>query len=165
MKYELVKIEELCGDKATIYSIYVEEDQNTLFDNFVERHEISHKSEIEYILKTLEVISKEQGYREKFFKQNEGFLFSQIEAFYDKPKSNLRLYCINLGKTILILGGGGYKPKEIISWQDSEELSKINYFLQQVSKDYKIKIENKEIIFSPDNMKLEGNLKFGEEDD
>lgn len=165
MKYELVKIEELCGDKATIYSIYVGDDHNTLFDNFVEKYEISHKIEIDYITSTLEIIAKEQGYREKFFKQDEGFLFSQIEALYDKPKSNLRLYCINLGKTILILGDGGVKPKTIRSLQESKELTEKNNFLRKVAQDIETKIKNKEMYYSSDDMKLEGNLIFGEENE
>ena len=116
-------------------------------------------------MKTLEVISKEQGYREKYFKQEEDPLFEQIEAMYDKPNSNLRLYCINLGKTILIFGDGGIKPKNIRALQENKELEVSNYFLRQVIKDIDEKIKEKEIYYSADEMELLGNLTFGEEDE
>lgn len=165
MKYELVEIEGLCGKEATIYDIRIEGEGDTLFNQFIEKYETSHESEINFIVNRLFDIANKFGARENFFKPDQGFPGSLIVRLRDKPNKELRLYCIKLGKSILILGGGGYKPKGIRSWQQSEELSKINYFLQQVSKDYKIKIENKEITFSPDNMKLDGNLIFGEEDE
>ncbi|MFA7327444.1 MAG: hypothetical protein WC121_12310 [Candidatus Kapaibacterium sp.] len=111
------------------------------------------------------VVSNESGYRQSYFKPNEGFPGSQIEAIFDKPNSKLRLYFINLGKTILIIGDGGVKPKNIRALQESEELKENNDFLRQVSRDLELKVQNREITFSPNYMRLLGNLKFGDEDE
>ncbi len=165
MKYELVKIEELCGDKATIYSIRLNDSEDTLLNRFIENYKDSHLSEVKYIWEVLKVVSNETGYRENYFKPNEGFPGSQIEAIFDKPNSKLRLYFINLGKTILVIGDGGVKPKNIRALQESEELKENNYFLRQVSRDLEIKVQNREITFSPDFMRLLGNLIFGEDNE
>ncbi|MFA7327445.1 MAG: hypothetical protein WC121_12315 [Candidatus Kapaibacterium sp.] len=53
MKYELVEIEELCGDKATIYSIRLNGSEDTLLNRFIEKYKDSHLSEIEYIWEIL----------------------------------------------------------------------------------------------------------------
>jgi L-rhamnose mutarotase len=35
MKFEIVELSELSGSKATIYSIFVDDDNKTLFENFM----------------------------------------------------------------------------------------------------------------------------------
>ncbi len=42
-----------------------------------------------------------------------------------KMVSNLRLYCIRLGSAVVILGGGGHKPKTIRTLQDDTKLTEI----------------------------------------
>lgn len=58
MNCKLKKIIELSGNKASIYSVIIENEQKTLFEIFLEENIISFKSEIENILKRLEIIGK-----------------------------------------------------------------------------------------------------------
>ena len=46
MNYKLVKISELSGNKASVYSLYSEEEKCTLFEMFLRENEKSFKSEI-----------------------------------------------------------------------------------------------------------------------
>ncbi len=63
MNCKLKKIIELSGNKASIYSVIIENEQKTLFEIFLEENIISFKSEIENILKRLEIIGKKTGAR------------------------------------------------------------------------------------------------------
>ena len=63
MNCKLKKIIELSGNKASIYSVIIENEQKTLFEIFLEENIISFKSEIENILKRLEIIGKKTGTR------------------------------------------------------------------------------------------------------
>ncbi|MBK6979124.1 MAG: hypothetical protein IPH28_20170 [Cytophagaceae bacterium] len=55
-------------------------------------------------------------------------------ALYDDPDRNLRLYCIRYGKQIVVLGGGGHKPKTIRALQEDEKLKQENYLIRNISK-------------------------------
>lgn len=46
-------------------------------------------------------------------------------CLYDEPDTELRLFCIRFeNEKIVILGGGGPKPKIIRAWQDSPKLER-----------------------------------------
>ena len=55
---------------------------------------------------------------------DEGIPGDGVCALFDLPNSNLRLYCIRYGNSIIILGGGGQKPKTISAFQENEKLAK-----------------------------------------
>ena len=163
MKYKLVELEEYTGDGATIYSVYIEEEGKTLFDKFVEENIISFKDEIFFIFDRLEVMGNDTGAREGFFKHYEGDLGDGVVALYDEPEYNLRLYCIRYGTQIIILGGGGPKPKDIRALQEDDKLKDENYLLRNISKQITERIKDKLITHSPDGFYLEGELEFEDE--
>ena len=163
MKYKIVEIEELTGNEATIYSIILNDEDKTLFEKFVEENIISFKDEIKSILVRLETIGKETGAREIYFKFKEGKPGDGVVALYDEPDSNLRLYCIRYGTQIIILGGGGYKPKEISAFQEDDKLKAENYLLRTISKEITDRIKDKRIEFSSFGQELEGELEFEDE--
>lgn len=75
------------------------------------------------------------------------------------------MYCIRYGYLIVILGGGGYKPKGIKALQEDPKLTEENYLLRQISSDITRRMDDYEIYFSDDYMDFEGNLEFNDEDD
>ncbi len=99
------------------------------------------------------------------FKLNEGNPGDGVCALYDRPGSNLRLYCIRYGTLIIVVGGGGYKPKSIRELQQDKKLSEENYFLRDLSKAIKTKMDDDEIEYSSDFMDFEGDLTFNDESD
>lgn len=164
MNCRIVKLEKFSGRAASVYSVYFNEENTTLFDIFIQKNVFSFKSEISNIAKRLIAIGHDTGARINFFKDKEGKPGDGLCALYDKPGSKLRLYCIRYGNDIVILGGGGHKPKGMRSLQESEELKKQNYFLRNLSQKITERIKEGEISFSSDGLDLEGNLIFNDDD-
>jgi len=165
MKYKLVKLNKLSGNKASIYTIHLEKEKKTLFDSFLEDNKISFKDELKDIVSRLKVIGSKTGARDYFFKLNEGKPGDGVCALYDKPGSNLRLYCIKYGTLIVIVGSGGYKAKSIRKLQQNKKLTEENYLLREISAAIKTKMDDNEIEFSSDFMDFEGDLTFNNETD
>ena len=162
MEFELVKIEELSGKKASIYTVLLYDEDDSLFNRFLNENSITFKSEILDILSRLRTIANKTGAREGFFKLNEGKPGDGICALYDQPGSNLRLYCIRFGHELIILGGGGPKSKEIRALQESEKLKTENYQLREIAQNIMTSLKEKNIWFSGDFLDFEGELKFDE---
>ena len=160
MEFELLKIKRLSGKKASFYTVVPKGAEKSLFDLFLEENSITFKSEILDILKRIKTIANKTGAREGFFKTKEGKPGDGICALYDQPRSNLRLYCIRFGYEIIILGGGGPKPKSISALQENEKLTSENYQLREVAQKIMKAIKEKEIHFSEDLLDFEGDLKF-----
>ena len=162
MKYKIVQLSQFNGNKAGIYSVYLSDEQKTLFECFLRENIITFKSEIIDINKRINAINKKTGARDIFFKLDEGIPGDGVCALYDDPEHNLRLYCIRYGNSLVILGGGGYKPKSIRKLQDDPKLKEENYFLREISSLITERIKSGEICFSEDGTELIGNLEFDE---
>lgn len=163
MKYKLVELINFTGKAATVYSIIIDDDGETLFDKFAKENINSFKSEILFIFDRLETIGNNTGAREGFFKTKEGNPGDGVEALYDEPGYNLRLYCIRYGRQIIILGGGGHKPKDIKALQDDKKLKTENYLLRKISSDITARIKDHRITYSHDGYSFEGELEFDDE--
>jgi len=165
MKCKIVKLESLSGEMASIYSVVLNDEKHTLFENFIFEHINSFKTELSDILKRLRTIGNKTGAREIFFKPDEGKPGDGVCALYDVPNKKLRLYCIRYGTTNIILGGGGEKPKNIRKLQDSKKLKDANYILREISEEITLRIKSREILFSYESDDLTGNLEFNTDDD
>lgn len=160
MKYSLVELESFSGKKTSVYSLLDKEEQITLFETFLKENKSSHRKEINDIIKRLTVIGNKTGAREQFFKINEGNLGDGIVALYDNPNKKLRLYCIRYGSALIVLGGGGEKPKSIKAFQENEKLTSENYLLREIGKVITQKMKHKEIKICHDEYGdyFDGNL-------
>ena len=164
MNYEIIQIDELSGSKASIYSVLPEGEDLTLFDSFVEEYDKQYPLEIKYIVKLLQTMGEQFGIREQLIKSNEGKLGDGVIALYDDPDKNLRLYGIRYGSSILVLGSGGEKSKQIRAWQEDSKLKKEAEIIIKISADINQRIKDKEIEFSEDYTELTGNLNFTNHD-
>jgi hypothetical protein len=160
MKFEIVKLNKFNGNKCGIYSIYVDDEQKTLFERFLSENKISFKGEIKSILERLKTINSIAGARENYFKLNEGNPGDGICALFDIPDSNLRLYCIRYGNSLIILGGGGEKRKSVRRFQEVDKLKEENFLLRDISARIAKLIKEKEITFSDDGTEINGELEF-----
>lgn len=165
MKYKLVKLSQFSGKKASIYSVIINNDGITLLDKFLIKNNNLFISETKDILMRLRSMGSQTGAREQFFKIDEGSLGDGVCALYDSPGSNLRLYCIKFGTQIIVVGGGGHKPKSIKAFQEDENLKNENYFLRQLSNQLSERIKSKEITFTNDYLDFSGNLEFEDSED
>ncbi|WP_422358582.1 hypothetical protein [Reichenbachiella sp.] len=161
MNCRLVKLSKFSGTNASIYSVIENNESKTLFDNFINENKDSFLSELKNIAKRLHTIGN-IGAREQFFKHKEGVPGDGVCALYDEPNSNLRLYCIRYGTQIIVLGSGGYKPKNIRALQEDQKLEDSNYQLRWLSKEITEKIRDKEITFSEDGLDFIGDLEFND---
>jgi len=164
MNCEIVKLEEFSGDEASVYSIYIEEEEMTLYDKFVIENKANFLAEINDINKRLISIGK-IGAKDIYFKLNEGAPGDGVCALYDNPNSNLRLYCIRYGTSIVLVGGGGYKPKSIRALQEDKKLEDENYFLRKLSAEIKQRMQEKDLKFTNDYLDFEGDINFNFNDD
>ncbi len=160
MKCRLVKIDNLSGSKATLYSVSLEEEKETLLEKFVRENKILFLSETKDILKRLRTIGHKTGARVQYFKEFEGKPGDGVCALYDNPGSKLRLYCIVFGTQLLVVGGGGPKTKNISAFQEDKKLKDENYFLRWLSEQITQRIKDKEITFENDYLNFSGNLEF-----
>lgn len=160
VNFKLVRISSLSGKNATFYSIILNNDSDSLFEKFINENKNLLKSELSDILTRLKVMGKETGAREGFFKLYEGNPGDLVCALYDNPRKKLRLYCIRFGTEIVILGGGGEKPKSMRRLQESSKLKSENEILRYVSIKIKQKMDDKDMKFSHDYLEFEGNLEF-----
>ena len=163
MKYEVVKLGHLSGNKASIYTIWFEEPNRTSFEIFINENRNVFKSEIKDITSRLITIGKTVGAREQYFKTGEGIPGDGVCALCDTPRKKLRLYCIRYGTLLLIIGGGG--PKKVKKLQQDDKLKDENFFLLKLSAEITERIKNNEIWFSENYMEFEGNLTFNDQDD
>ncbi len=158
MKYRLVKIEELSGNKASFYTIKYDNKELSLFEEFIALHQNSLKDEIKSILKRLRTIGTKTGAREHYFKKWEGQPGDGVAALYDTPNKRLRLYCIRFSNSIVILGSGG--EKNVRALQDDKTLHTANYFLRQLSAEMTTRIKENEIRYINNYFDFSGNLEF-----
>ena len=161
MKYKIVKDIYLSGKKCSIYSVFVEEYNTTLFERFVKEGLSEHKADILNILDRIQVIAHETGARPTYFKEHEGKPGDLVSALFDTPDKNLRLYCIRYGTMLILLGGGGPKPESIKSWQQDEKLKEEAEWMIKVSQGLYLRQREKEIWFINNDMDFKGDLQFG----
>lgn len=155
MNFEIVELEDYSGKKATVYSVIIEGNGDTLFEQFVEEHNDAFQPEIISIATRIELIGKKTGARSNFFKEDEGKPGDGVCALYDE-EYKLRLFCIKYGTIAIVLGGGGLK--KVRAWQDDDALKANAELMIKISAIITEKIKSKEIVI--DGNELIGNLKF-----
>ena len=164
MKFKIVKLNQFSGSKTGIYSVVLNNENETLLNKFVRENGISFKSETKNIIERLISIGHKTGASSQFFKEWEGKPGDGVCALYDKPDSNLRLYCICYGTQLIIIGSGGHKPKTIRALQEDTKLTEENALIKQISQQITRRIKDKDIRFTPDYLNFTGDLEFNDED-
>lgn len=119
MNFEIVEIEEFSGDKAKIYSIMLEGDDDTLLDKFFDENQ-QYEEELEEIAARLLAMRSSTGCRIQFFKEHEGAPGDGVVALWYK---RMRLYCLRFDNTCIFIGSGGYKPPDISAYQENPLLN------------------------------------------
>ena len=160
MRFRIVKLKDFSDDRASIYSVILNDDNETLFDYFMLEYHDSFKSELLDIISRIRTIGSKTGAREHFFKPNEGKPGDGVCALYYSPTWGYSCNVLHMCLWILILGGGGEKLKNIRRLQDNEKLKEENYLLREISKAIYEKTRNGEIRLSKDDNDFIGNLEF-----
>ena len=119
MNFEIVEIEEFSGDKAKIYSIMLEGDDDTLLDQFFDENQ-QYEEDLKVIADQLDIMGSSTGCRIQFFKEHEGTPGDGVVALWH---NRLRLYCLRFDNTCIFIGSGGYKPPDISAYQEDPLLN------------------------------------------
>jgi hypothetical protein len=164
MKCKLVKLYRFSGNKASVYSIILNDEKETLLDKFILENRNTFLSEIKDILMRLRTIGQKTGARIDYFKLFEGNPGDGVCALYDDVDSKLRLYCIRYGSQLIIAGNGGPKPKTIHALQEDGKLTDENYFLRWLSGEITTRIKEKEICYINDFLDFSGDLEFQDDE-
>lgn len=122
MEFEIIKIKQLSGKKAQIYSVILGQEDQSVFEQFLQNNYSEYPTEIEDIVSKLKIMATKTGAAEHFFKLNEGKPGDGVCALFDSPDKKLRIYCIRFANVAIVVGGGGYKPKNIRAYQESSSL-------------------------------------------
>ncbi len=119
MNFEIKEMEEISGEGASIYSVTLEGDNQTLLEKFFEEN-AKYKKELQDIAQKLYLMGNEIGCRWEYFKHNEGKAGDGVSVL---KSGRLRLYCLYVDATIVCFGSGGYKSPKIRAYQEDEELN------------------------------------------
>ena len=68
--FELVRLDELSGEKCCIYSVRINDEDNTQFEQFLDENYNSFKEEALDIFTRLKAIGKSVGLRHGFYRHN-----------------------------------------------------------------------------------------------
>jgi hypothetical protein len=71
---ELIKLTDLSGKKASIWTVYLKDENLTLFDKFLAENETDYPYEINHILDSIETIANKTGVIEPFLVKPKGRL-------------------------------------------------------------------------------------------
>lgn len=153
-KIELVELDEFNCGAGHIYSVALDDADQTLYDLFVEENSDKYRTELAEIMHKLNTMSTWTGFTDNYFKLNEGKPGDGVCAITDL-RGKLRLYCIRFGNILLVLGGGGPKPKRIRAYEDDPKLLSENLIVRAVSDAMAKAIREKDITIE-DNGSLSG---------
>lgn len=157
MKSKLVYLDNLSGDKASIYSIVRADCRGSLLDQFIDEHKNRFTQDLLNIAGRLRAMGCVVGALEAYFKLDEGLDWNdRVCALYDTPHKHLRLYCIRLSEQIVIVGNGA--PKTVRAWQDDLRLSREVREMMCYSRIIRTRLENGYLRISASGLRIEGNL-------
>ena len=71
MKYTIQKIPRLSGHRASIYTVLIVEESETLLNRFLRENSADFPNEVKDILQCLHAIGHQTGARSTYFKPNE----------------------------------------------------------------------------------------------
>jgi hypothetical protein len=165
VNFRLSKIDQLSGREASIYTIMLDGDENSVFEKFLQENKDIYGTELKNILTRLTAIGHTVGARSHFFKEKEGKPGDLVCALYDDPDAKLRLYCIRYGQSTIVLGGGAAKPKDIRAWQDDPKLAKYANMMIKASDQIAKKIKDRDLYWCTHYRDLLGEMEFNDGED
>lgn len=110
--FELIQIDH--GDGGILYTVQFSDENLWEYEKFCQRPRVEGTQEFEDMDTTLDRMIDKRGFAEHFFK-----IYGPPECAYHKER--LRMYCLRYSSSVLVAGGGGYKPEEI----DGEDVTSL----------------------------------------
>ena len=128
-----IQIEEVQKtDIAGLFTICFEGDDATEFQKFIEKfkEDASRKEELSVILTAINRMLTASGFLERYFRP-EGKIGDHVVAL-PIERTKMRLYCLRMSDSVLIVGNGGMKNTK--TYQEDESLNGYVITLQKLDK-------------------------------
>jgi len=156
LKFKLVEL--VAGREATLYSIVLDNEEESEFQKFVINYPYAEDPRFNELKRyLLEQGPSKIGYRDHRFKKETGRFLTPVV----KPNKtgDIRVFCIRYSNNILIAGGGGIK--KVRKTQQDPTLFKHLNTLETISDILDRSItKEKETWLDTENYKIKGRLSF-----
>ena len=141
-KIKIEKIEQTA--QAGLFTIYFENNDESEFERFINRFkdDAERKQDLQIILNAIQKMLSNNGFLERYFRP-EGKMNDNVVAL-PIERGKLRLYCLRMSDSILIVGNGGIKDTR--SYNENPELNGYVITLQKLDALLKTGIANGHII-------------------
>ncbi len=108
MKFSIINIKALSGEKAAVCTVKFDNKYYTELESFTTKFQDSHKEILDQIFLRIQMISKRNGIQSSFFKRESP---KSHNVFRLLESQELRIYCILFDNVVLLFGSGGVKKK------------------------------------------------------
>lgn len=127
-------------EKAGLFTIIFEGESDSEFVRFTEKfkNDAERKNDLTFILNQIGAMMRENGFLERKFRP-EGKMSDGVVAL-PVYRNSLRLYCLRMSDSVLIVGNGGVKKSQ--SYEHDEELNGYVISLQKLDALLKADIRN-----------------------
>lgn len=148
-KAKILSVEQT--ENAGLFTLIFEGEDDSEFVKFVEKfkNDAERKSDLTFILNQIENMMRKDGFLERNFRP-EGKVKDHVVAM-PVYRSLLRLYCLRMSDSVLIVGNGGVKSTR--SYEQDQELNgyvislqKLDALLKADIRSGVVRIEKTEII-------------------
>lgn len=156
-KAKILSVEQT--EKAGLFTICFESDNISEFEKFISnfKDDAYCQRDLQIILSAIQRMLVTSGFLERYFRP-EGKMKDNVCAL-PIAGGKLRLYCLRLSDSVLIVGNGGHKTTK--TYEESEELNGYVISLQKLDALIKTGVKNGEITI--EERSIEGiNDKFFE---
>lgn len=139
---KILSVEET--EKAGLFTICFTNDNKSEFEKFITKFKDDAycQRDLQIILSALQHMLRTSGFLERYFRP-EGKMRDNVCAL-PIESGRLRLYCLRLSDSVLIVGNGGKKTTK--TYNESEELSGYVISLQKLDELIKVAVRNGDII-------------------
>ncbi len=119
-------------DIAGLFTICFEGDDATEFQKFIEKfkEDATRKEELSVILTAINRMLNASGFLERYFRP-EGKMGDHVVAL-PVERTKMRLYCLRMSDSVLIVGNGGIKRTK--TYEEDESLNGYVITLQKLDK-------------------------------
>lgn len=147
-------------DKVSYYSVTINADPSSLFENFLATHTAINREKLYHILDWIEVIGIKHGAKIQFFRPEAHLSDTSAlpptgkerEPTYiedgETESNNLRLYCFRLNENVVILYNGDLKTAG--KAQDCSKVKPHFFLANKITKALEISIREKDINWNED---------------
>lgn len=139
---KILSVEET--EKAGLFTICFTNDNQSEFEKFITKFKDDAycQRDLQIILSALQHMLRTSGFLERYFRP-EGKIRDNVCAL-PIESGRLRLYCLRLSDSVLIVGNGGKKTTK--TYNESEELSGYVISLQKLDELIKVAVRKGDII-------------------